>query len=88
MSPHPNHRGQGANSAIEDAGAPADALREAPSVREAPARYRATRKPETDKPQAISCQGWSAEEIEDAFPGQKPAGAAPKECPVAASTPS
>ncbi|MFD0226837.1 FAD-dependent oxidoreductase [Streptomyces hirsutus] len=74
-----HHQGQGANSAIEDAGALADALREASSVREALARYQAVRKPETDKLQAISRQGWSEEEIEDVFPGQKPADAAPKE---------
>ncbi|WP_055689398.1 FAD-dependent oxidoreductase [Streptomyces prasinus] len=74
-----HHQGQGANSAIEDAGALADALRDAPSLKEALARYQATRKPETDKLQAISRQGWSEEEIEDVFPGQKPADAAPKE---------
>ncbi|MER6112620.1 FAD-dependent oxidoreductase, partial [Streptomyces hirsutus] len=74
-----HHQGQGANSAIEDAGALADALRGAGSVREALARYQAVRKPETDRLQAISRQGWSEEEIEDVFPGQKPADAAPKE---------
>ncbi|SDC66892.1 FAD-dependent oxidoreductase [Streptomyces prasinopilosus] len=74
-----HHQGQGANSAIEDAGALADALRDAPSPKEALVRYQATRKPETDKLQAISRQGWSEEEIEDVFPGQKPTTAAPKE---------
>ncbi|MGY3206053.1 FAD-dependent oxidoreductase [Streptomyces sp. TE5632] len=74
-----HHQGQGANSAIEDAGALADALRDADSLKEALARYQAIRKPETDKLQAISRQGWSEEEIEDVFPGQKPADAAPKE---------
>ncbi|MEU6525764.1 FAD-dependent monooxygenase [Streptomyces sp. NPDC046924] len=74
-----HHQGQGANSAIEDAGALADALRDADSLKEALARYQAVRKPETDKLQAISRQGWSEEEIEDVFPGQKPADAAPKE---------
>ncbi|MEU9244305.1 NAD(P)/FAD-dependent oxidoreductase [Streptomyces sp. NPDC048385] len=74
-----HHQGQGANSAIEDAGALADALREADSVKEALARYQATRKPVTDKLQAISRQGWSEDEINDVFPGQKPAAAASAE---------
>ncbi|MFA3875637.1 FAD-dependent oxidoreductase [Streptomyces sp. MMCC 100] len=74
-----HHQGQGANSAIEDAGALADALRASDTVREALARYQATRKPVTDKLQAISRQGWSAEEIESVFPGQQPSAAAPKE---------
>ncbi|MGW0463078.1 FAD-dependent oxidoreductase [Streptomyces tendae] len=74
-----HHQGQGANSAIEDAGALADALRAADTVPQALARYQATRKPVTDKLQAISRQGWSAEEIESVFPGQKPAAAAPQE---------
>ncbi|WP_016910166.1 FAD-dependent oxidoreductase [Streptomyces xiaopingdaonensis] len=74
-----HHQGQGANSAIEDAGALADALREAASLPEGLARYQATRKPATDELQRISRQGWSEDEINDAFPGQKPAAAAPKE---------
>ncbi|MFF8881223.1 FAD-dependent oxidoreductase [Streptomyces flaveolus] len=74
-----HHQGQGANSAIEDAGALADALRASDTVRDALARYQATRKPVTDKLQAISRQGWSAEEIESVFPGQQPSAAAPKE---------
>jgi salicylate hydroxylase len=74
-----HHQGQGANSAVEDGGALADALRQADSLKEALALYQATRKPETDKLQAISRQGWSAEEIDDVFPGQKPAAAAPQE---------
>ncbi|MEU1199706.1 FAD-dependent monooxygenase [Streptomyces sp. NPDC005813] len=74
-----HHQGQGANSAIEDAGALADALRQADSVREALARYQATRKPVTDELQRISRQGWSEEEIHEVFPGQRPAAAAPKE---------
>ncbi|WP_081236116.1 FAD-dependent oxidoreductase [Streptomyces viridosporus] len=74
-----HHQGQGANSAIEDAGALADALREAASVKEALALYQATRKPVTDELQRISRQGWSEDEINEVFPGQKPAAAAPKE---------
>lgn len=68
-----HHQGQGANSAILDAGALADALREAESVSEALAAYQDTRKPETDELQRISRQGWSDAEIDDVFPGQKPA---------------
>ena len=67
-----HHQGQGANSAIEDAGALADALAQASSVKEALALFQATRKPVTDELQRISRQGWSAEEVDDVFPGQKP----------------
>ncbi|MFI9491833.1 FAD-dependent oxidoreductase [Streptomyces halstedii] len=74
-----HHQGQGANSAIEDAGALADALREADSVKEALALFQATRKPVTDALQRISRQGWTEEEIHEVFPGQKPAAAATKE---------
>ncbi|MGW0858202.1 FAD-dependent oxidoreductase [Streptomyces sp. NPDC002690] len=75
-----HHQGQGANSAIEDGGALADALRDADSLKEALALYQATRKPVTDELQRISRQGWTEEEISDVFPGQKPAAAAaPKE---------
>lgn len=74
-----HHQGQGANSAIEDAGALADALREADSVQEGLALYQATRKPVTDELQRISRQGWSEDEINEVFPGQKPAAAASKE---------
>ncbi|MFB7736289.1 FAD-dependent oxidoreductase [Streptomyces sp. NPDC056112] len=70
-----HHQGQGANSAIEDGGALADALRQADSVKEALALYQATRKPVTDELQAISRQGWTEDEIDDVFPGQKPAAA-------------
>ncbi|MFJ2716769.1 FAD-dependent oxidoreductase [Streptomyces sp. NPDC087437] len=70
-----HHQGQGANSAIEDAGALADALRQAASLKEGLALYQATRKPVTDKLQAISRQGWTEDEIDDVFPGQKPAAA-------------
>ncbi|GAA3585769.1 FAD-dependent monooxygenase [Nonomuraea rosea] len=68
-----HHQGQGANSAILDAGALADALKEAGSVKEALAHYQATRKPVTDELQRISRQGWTDDEIDDVFPGQKPA---------------
>ncbi|MCL2729572.1 MAG: FAD-dependent monooxygenase [Actinomycetia bacterium] len=74
-----HHQGQGANSAIEDAGALADALREAGSPKEALARYQATRKPVTDTLQAVSRQGWTEDEIDEVFPGQKPAATAVKE---------
>ncbi len=67
-----HHQGQGANSAIEDAGALADALAQAGTVKEALALFQATRKPVTDELQAISRQGWSEEEVNDVFPGQKP----------------
>ncbi len=66
-----HHQGQGANSAILDAGALADALRQAGSVKEALALYQATRKPVTDELQRISRQGWSEDEINEVFPGQK-----------------
>ncbi|MCP8710757.1 NAD(P)/FAD-dependent oxidoreductase [Streptomyces sp. AC04842] len=68
-----HHQGQGANSAIEDGGTLADALRRAGSVKEALALYQATRKPVTDELQRISRQGWSEDEIDEVFPGQKPA---------------
>jgi salicylate hydroxylase len=68
-----HHQGQGANSAIEDAGALADALRRADSPKEGLVLFQATRKPVTDELQAISRQGWSEDEIDDVFPGQKPA---------------
>ncbi|MFJ2707082.1 FAD-dependent oxidoreductase [Streptomyces sp. NPDC087428] len=68
-----HHQGQGANSAIEDAGALADALKQADSVKEALALFQTTRKPVTDELQRISRQGWSEGEIDEVFPGQKPA---------------
>jgi 2-polyprenyl-6-methoxyphenol hydroxylase-like FAD-dependent oxidoreductase len=68
-----HHQGQGANSAITDVGVLAEALREADSVREALAVYQSTRKPATDELQRISRQGWSEDEVDDVFPGQKPA---------------
>ncbi|MGW8748462.1 FAD-dependent oxidoreductase [Streptomyces sp. NPDC055794] len=74
-----HHQGQGANSAIEDGGALADALREADSVKDALARYQAVRKPVTDELQRISRQGWTEAEISDVFPGQRPATTAGRE---------
>ncbi|WP_324785284.1 NAD(P)/FAD-dependent oxidoreductase [Streptomyces sp. H51] len=74
-----HHQGQGANSAILDAGGLADALREADSVKEALALYQATRKPMTDELQRISRQGWTEDEINDVFPGQKPAAQQPQD---------
>ena len=68
-----HHQGQGANSAIMDAGGLVAALQQADSVPEALALYQATRKPETDELQRISRQGWSEDEVNDVFPGQKPA---------------
>ncbi|MGW6334341.1 FAD-dependent oxidoreductase [Nocardia rhamnosiphila] len=68
-----HHQGQGANSAILDAGALADALRDADSVAAALASYQATRKPVTDELQRISRQGWTEDEVEDVFPGQQTA---------------
>lgn len=66
-----HHQGQGANSAILDAGGLADALQQADSVKEALALYQATRKPMTDELQRISRQGWTEDEVNDVFPGQK-----------------
>jgi salicylate hydroxylase len=67
-----HHQGQGANSAILDAGALADALRDNDSVPAALAAYQAARKPVTDELQRISRQGWSEAELDEVFPGQKP----------------
>jgi salicylate hydroxylase len=70
-----HHQGQGANSAILDAGGLAEALKQASSVKEALSLYQATRKPVTDELQRISRQGWTEDELNDVFPGQKPAAA-------------
>ena len=51
------------------------------SVAEALAHYQATRKPVTDELQRISRQGWSEEEVDDVFPGQKPGEAAGSAAP-------
>jgi len=68
-----HHQGQGANSAILDAGAVADALVEEGSVKAALAAYAARRKPITDELQRISRNGWTEDELNEVFPGQKPA---------------
>lgn len=65
-----HHQGQGANSAVLDAGALAEALEAADSVRAALARFQATRKPVTDELQRVSRQGWSEDEISSVFPNQ------------------
>lgn len=67
-----HHQGQGANSAILDAGALADELAAAGSVAEALAAFQATRKPVTDELQRISRHGWTEDELDEVFPGQKP----------------
>lgn len=67
-----HHQGQGANSAILDAGALADCLRDEATVAEALAAYQAVRKPMTDELQRLSRQGWSEDEVNTVFPGQKP----------------
>jgi salicylate hydroxylase len=68
-----HHQGQGANSAIMDAGALVDALLAADSVPAALAAYQAERKPVTDELQRISRHGWTEDELSEVFPGQKPA---------------
>ncbi|OAV62144.1 FAD-dependent monooxygenase [Enteractinococcus helveticum] len=65
-----HHQGQGANSAIQDAGGLADAFANEATVAEALAAYQAERKPITDHLQKISRQGWAAHSVESAFPGQ------------------
>lgn len=77
-----HHQGQGANSAIMDAGALAGALLKADSVKEALGLYQAQRKPVTDELQRISRRGWSEDEINDVFPGQKPAAQTPVDARV------
>jgi salicylate hydroxylase len=67
-----HHQGQGANSAILDAGAIADSLETAGSVAGALTQYQADRKPITDELQRLSREGWSEDEVNSVFPGQKP----------------
>lgn len=66
-----HHQGQGANSAILDAGGFADALLEGGSVKESLALFEATRKPLTDELQRVSRQGWHADAVESAFPANQ-----------------
>ncbi|WP_146362161.1 FAD-dependent oxidoreductase [Arthrobacter yangruifuii] len=68
-----HHQGQGANSAIQDAGALADALVAADSVKDALEQFQATRKPLTDELQRLSRLGWTPESAENAFPEHTPA---------------
>ena len=65
-----HHQGQGANSAVLDAGALADALAAAASIPAALAQFQADRKPVTDELQRLSRQGWSEDEINSVFPNQ------------------
>jgi len=65
------HQGQGANTAVMDAGGLAEALVEADSVKEALALYQAKRKPVTDELQAISRQSWDPDKVDTAFPGSQ-----------------
>jgi len=65
-----HHQGQGANSAVLDAGTLADCLAQADSIPEALARYKAGRKPVTDELQRLSRNGWSEDEIRTVFPNQ------------------
>ncbi|MFC2947608.1 FAD-dependent oxidoreductase [Virgibacillus sediminis] len=62
-----HHQGQGANQAIQDAGALAEALRDADTIPQALQRYQARRKPVTDKYQELSRLNPS-EENQTAFP--------------------
>lgn len=67
-----HHQGQGANSAVLDAGALAEALEQASAIPAALAAFQASRKPVTDELQRISRQGWSEDEINSVFPNQHP----------------
>lgn len=65
-----HHQGQGANSAVLDAGILADCLQQAHSVTDALTQFTAQRKPMTDELQRLSRQGWSEDEIDSVFPSQ------------------
>lgn len=67
-----HHQGQGANSAVLDAGVLGECLTRAATVAEALAEYQSIRKPMTDELQRLSRQGWSEDEVNTVFPGQKP----------------
>lgn len=62
-----HHTGQGANSAIQDAGVLAECMEEADSIAEALQLYQSRRKPVTDKLQELSRQA-PTQETETAFP--------------------
>lgn len=66
-----HHQGQGANSAILDAGGLADALLAGSSVTHALELYEAARKPLTDELQRISRLGWNSSAVESAFPANQ-----------------
>ena len=66
-----HHQGQGANSAILDAGGFADALLQADSVKDALSLYEANRKPLTDELQRISRLGWNSNSVDSAFPANQ-----------------
>ncbi|RSZ65517.1 FAD-dependent monooxygenase [Corynebacterium hylobatis] len=64
-----HHQGQGANSAVIDAGVLADCIAEADSVAEALAAYTAQRKEPVQELQRISRESWNAESAgKTAFP--------------------
>lgn len=67
-----HHQGQGANSAILDAGVLADCIASEAAVAAALTKYQDARKPMTDELQRLSRHGWTDEELDDVFPGQKP----------------
>lgn len=66
-----HHQGQGANSAILDAGGFADALAQADSVKDALSIYESARKPLTDELQRVSRLGWHADAMDSAFPANQ-----------------
>lgn len=66
-----HHQGQGANSAILDAGGLADALVQGDSVKDALSIYETTRKPLTDELQRVSRLGWHADAVDSAFPANQ-----------------
>lgn len=65
-----HHQGQGANSAVLDAGILAACIAQEPSLAQALANFTAKRKPMTDELQRLSRQGWSEDEIQSVFPNQ------------------
>ena len=65
-----HHQGQGANSAVLDAGILADCIMQESSIAHALAQFTAKRKPMTDELQRLSRQGWTEDEIQSVFPNQ------------------